>query len=96
MAALPPTDAGTPSFTSKQLTNVIWKRGGIEVPSFVGLGVSKYRRQTDEYYSENALQQDQSAAQLPAWLLSGLSPGLTRSLLRGRKRLRPTEQSPEH
>ena len=94
MAALSPTDAVVPSFTSKQLTNVIWKRGGgIEVPSFVGLGISKYRRQTsDEYYSENALQHQQ----LPAWLLPGLSPGLTRSLLRGRKRLRPTEHSSEH
>ena len=51
MAALSPTDAGVSSFTSKQLTNVIWKRGRIEVPPFVGLGVSKYSRKIyDEYY----------------------------------------------
>ena len=92
MAALSPTDAGVPSFTSKQLSNVIWKCGGIEVPFFVGLGVSKYRRQTSEYYNENSLQHQPRAA--PP-LSPGLSPGLTRSLYRG-KWFQPTEQSPEH
>ena len=32
-------------FPSKQLFNVVWNRGGIEVPLFVGLGVSKFRQQ---------------------------------------------------
>ena len=43
MAELAPTEDDPPS--SKQLVNVLWNRGGIEVPSHVGLGAftNKYR-----------------------------------------------------
>ena len=42
MAELAPTEDDPPS--SKQLVNVLWNRGGIEVPSHVGLGAfTKYR-----------------------------------------------------
>ena len=47
-AKLAPTEPdGPPSSSSKHL-NVIWNRGGIDVPRFVGLGVSKLRRKFSE------------------------------------------------
>ena len=49
MAELTPTEVDPPNSLSKQLLNVIWTRGIIETPSFVGLGVSKYRRELSEY-----------------------------------------------
>ena len=92
-----PTEAGV---TSKQLINVIWKRGGIEVPYFVGLGISKYRRQTSEYYNENSLQrhhpQAAPRAALPLRSRPGMSPGLTQSLYRFQLGFQPPEKSPEH
>ena len=53
MAELTPTEADPPGSSSKQLLNVIWNRGGIEVPPYVGLGVSKYGRQISEYSDDD-------------------------------------------
>ena len=47
MAELTPT-ADPPNSSSKELINVIWNRGEIEVPPFVGLGVSKYHRELSQ------------------------------------------------
>ena len=85
MAELSATEAGvSPNFTSKQLSNVIWKHCGIEVPSFVGLGVSKYSRQVSEYTDtapdtpppDSPRYMYQPAPQLSPWLPSVVPPGL--------------------
>ena len=53
MAELTRTEVDPPSSSSKQLLNVLWNRGGIEVPSHVGLGVSKFGRQLSEYSDDD-------------------------------------------
>ena len=69
MAELTPTEADPPSSSSKNLLNVIWNRDGIKVPYFVGLGVSKYRRQHAEY-SDDDRQQGRDINSLERQLLS--------------------------
>ena len=78
MAEITPTeaDASNSSSIAKQLLNVLWNRGGIEVPSYVGLGVSKYRRHRSTTPTYNYASEHQVYSPRPVFTRAGTTTAL--------------------